>query len=165
MLTSIREAALRLNKNEVIGIYTDTIIGICCLEENQELLYKIKKRDLNKKFIRFIYDIKFIPNLTDSDKKKISKFWPGNNTIIIDNIGYRIPGHKKTIELLKEIDKPLVVTSANISGFSVVENETEFKEKFNKLKLLIDYKDQKYTNQASNILIYDKINQEFKKIR
>lgn len=164
MKLNINEAIMKLEQGEVIGLETDTIIGLASEIDYQQKLYEIKNRPLAKKIIYFIYDIKQIPGLDQTDIELIQSYWPGNNTIIIDDQGYRIPNHADVIALLKQLNQPLAVTSANLSGEEHVKNFDEFMCVFPNLDYFTTGLDLS-TNRASNIFLYDKVNKTFTQIR
>ena len=155
-----QEVIKQLEENKVIGLYTDTVMGIGCYYQNIEQLYQLKKRKKSKKIIALIYTVEQIPDLDEELKKEIVKFWPGATTIIYNDQGYRIPDNQKLLSLLAEIKKPLYVTSANISGEKECKNADEINEKFN-----VDcFDNEEYqSNQPSTIFLIE--NNEFIKLR
>lgn len=155
-----KEAIIQLKDNKVIGLYTDTVMGIGCFYENIDNLYQLKKRDKNKKIIALIYSVEQIPNLDEKIKNKIIKYWPGPVTFIYNDQGYRIPNNKKLLKLLEKIKKPLFVTSANISGEKECINDIQIFEKFK-----IDCFDNKEKESNIPSTIYLIKDNEFIKIR
>ncbi len=163
-IINIDEAVKQLNKGNVVGIPTDTVYGLAATIDNIGKLYEIKHRDNNKKIIYLIDDINKIDNLKKEDIELISTYWPGNNSIIIDDQGYRIPKHQDVIELIKQLGKPIAVTSANISGQEVVKTQKEFSEVFVDIDLLKDNINN-MSFKASNVYRYHKDSKEFEQLR
>ncbi|PKM92811.1 MAG: threonylcarbamoyl-AMP synthase [Elusimicrobia bacterium HGW-Elusimicrobia-4] len=131
----IKEIANEL-KNGKIAVYpTDTIYGIgtnaFCLSSVKKI-YKTKRRDKKPMpiFVDNIIKIKKIVKKISSGAEKLAKkFWPGPLTLVFEtnelgtmlmggrkNIAVRIPAHKVLLSIIKEINCPLIGTSANISG-------------------------------------------------
>ena len=81
-----------------------------------------------------------LPNLTEEQKRIPRRVWPGPVTVVLPveeeeffvrqlsptakeavyskegRIGFRVPNHPLTLEVLKQFDQPIVLTSANRSG-------------------------------------------------
>ncbi len=131
------QKAIKILKSGGIIIYpTDTLYGIGCDATNKkavEKLFKIKKRDKNKP-VSICASWEIIEELciiSDSAKKILKKNLPGKLTGILgikkntklsnlaiknNTVGARIPNHPFVLELLKNIDFPIIASSANISG-------------------------------------------------
>ena len=107
---------------------TDTIYGLvgsAFSKRAVKRVYKIKKRNKNKKLIVLISSIKdlekFKIKIDSKTKKTLSKFWPGKVSIVISNVAFRFPKNKYLIKILKKTG-PLVASSANPEGFKHAEN-------------------------------------------
>ena len=123
-------------KNGKIAIYpTDTIYGIgtnaFCLSGVKKI-YRIKGRD--KKPMPLLIDNimkirKIVKRISSGAEKLAEKFWPGGLTLVFEtnelgtmlmggrkNIAVRIPDNKVLLSIIKEMNCPLIGTSANISG-------------------------------------------------
>ena len=132
---NIKEIAGEL-KNGKIAVYpTDTIYGIgtnaFCLSGVKKI-YRIKGRD--KKPMPLLIDNimkirKIVKRISSGAEKLAKKFWPGALTLVFEtnelgtmlvggrkNIAVRIPAHKVLLSIIKEMNCPLIGTSANISG-------------------------------------------------
>ena len=95
-----------------------------------------------------LYEIAFF--VPEAAITLIDRYWPGALTVVLrksdsftslatggtDTIGVRIPDNDFMLKLLKEFERPLAVTSANISGEKPCTNHREVKDKFNGM---IDY--------------------------
>ena len=115
--------------NNVVIVETDTVMGMVSLRP--EAIYEAKQRPAEKKLIFFVHDIDQVPDLTPTEKKVISKYWPGALTIIKNGVSYRVPNHKNLLKLI-DITGPLYSSSANISGQKPVKDSLEAEKVFNK---------------------------------
>jgi L-threonylcarbamoyladenylate synthase len=139
---NIRNIVTHLNKGNIIALPTDTIIGLAADPANKNAykkLYAVKQRSLEKQIVWMVKDVSScmkIADIPDYILPALNKFWPGPLTIIskikssTNTIGLRIPNYKPLLSLLKQWDKPLGVTSANISGEKPINNFEELKKKF-----------------------------------
>ena len=125
-----------LNKGEVVAIPTDTVFGVAVRYDNLEAINKLKDakgRDESKPFPMMVASLNHIKQVADVDKKYeklINKLMPGALTIIVNKksgipdyvtngkstIAIRIPDDEYMLEVLQKVNKPLLVTSANVSG-------------------------------------------------
>ena len=106
---------------------TDTVCGL--LSINSDIIYELKKRSKTKNIILLINDVNKIENLTEKEKHILNKFWPGELSVIKNNISYRMPNDKKLLNLLS-ITGPLYCSSANISNEEVINNWKDAKKVF-----------------------------------
>ena len=129
-----KSAVEKLNNGSPIIFQTDTLPAIGSLPKFSEIIYKIKKREINKPLILMgSEDYQFIEYVQESAlndfKYMASKYWPGALTIVIPisekkkslitssnlTIGLRIPNSMIAKTLIKETG-PLLTSSANLSG-------------------------------------------------
>ena len=131
------DAALKVLRDGGVIIYpTDTIWGIGCDATNAdavEKIYKIKRRsdskslivlasdtDMINKYVQQVPEIAY--QLIELNDKPMTIIYPGaaglaENVIAEDgSVGIRIPMSDFCINLIKKFKKPIVSTSANISG-------------------------------------------------
>ena len=132
------------NKTEIFLFPTDTVPGIGCFLSSDCLtkLKKIKKRPSDKPFQLLLADKKDIKNLAKKLPpvyEKIKRFLPGGITLILKGnknlpegvlssegkVGIRIPNHKELRDFIRKNKKPLIATSANISGSETPKNLKE----------------------------------------
>jgi L-threonylcarbamoyladenylate synthase len=132
------------NKTEIFLFPTDTVPGIGCFLSSDcvKKLRKIKKRPSDKPFPILLDDNKDIKNLTEEIPavyKKIKRLMPGGITLILKGdknlpegvlssegkVGIRIPNHKELRDFIRNNKKPLIATSANISGSETPKNLKE----------------------------------------
>ena len=141
-----------LNNGGVILYPTDTIWGLGCDASNEKAIsriYKIKKRDINKPMISLVSDTNMLYKYTNSKKFKIP-FDNEPTTIIYNDVknlpkslvtkektaAFRISSDIFCQKLIKEFGKPIVSTSANISGKIIPKKYSEIT---NEIKDNVDY--------------------------
>ena len=149
-LEDIKKAIEALNKGGVIAFPTETVMGLGVLFDNKgayDLLNKVKNRPEDKPYTLMVASIKDIfkfAYVDDKFQKLIKEYMPGPLTILLkvkDNvaswvthntgiIGIRIPNHPVALELLKELNHPILVPSANKSGKAPAKTSLEVKEIF-----------------------------------
>ena len=143
-----------INNGGLVISPTDTVYGImgdACCEEVIKKVYEVKHRSYSKPLILLVsnYDMfmKYTSDISDLEWSIIKKFMPGEVTIILkksdkvsslitagsDYVGIRIPNNKDLLNIISELDRPVISTSANISGSDVITCvdmiEEELKEK------------------------------------
>ena len=116
-----------LMHNKAVLMETDTVLGL--FSKNEELLYSLKNRPKQKKIVLLVKDINQIPNPSKQLKRLAASFWPGQLTLIYNQISYRIPNHKEVLKVLPIVGS-VYCTSANISGEEPFRNSKEAFEKF-----------------------------------
>lgn len=130
------EAIDILRQGGIILYPTDTVWGLGCDATNKEAvakIFEIKKRSDSKSLITLVSDadmigkyVKVIPeiaiNLIEVNDKPMTIIYPGamglaENVIAEDgSVGIRIPQNEFCVQLIRRFRKPIVSTSANISG-------------------------------------------------
>ncbi len=141
-----------LEKGGIVAIPTDTVYGLAVDGTNKSAvqnLLALKKRK-NRPFTFFIPKVKIDNYAVITKKQIIEHLIPGPLTIIlekrcnvslplIDNkIGIRVPKTDFVIELLNRFDKPLAVTSANLTGYPPIISAYEIVEKFPEVEIVVD---------------------------
>ena len=148
-----------LRQGEVVGFPTETVYGLAIIYNDKKAfdkLYQIKNRSITKPISMMVsdtYQIEKVAYVDDKIKKVIDKFMPGPLTIILKakenlpehvtfnkpTIGIRIPNHKIALDILKKVNKPLLVTSANLSNEKALSKAKDVYNTFNgKIKSMID---------------------------
>ena len=160
----------KLNSGLPIVFQTDTLPAIGCLPKFSEMIYKIKKRDINKPLIlmgseKFQFD-DFVHESALVDFKYIaSSYWPGPLTIIIPvsekrksflsssdfTLGLRIPDFKMAKFLIKQ-SGPLLTSSANLSGLPTATDATEISINLPNVDILGPIPWEKCSGKASTII-------------
>ena len=146
-----------LEEGKLIIIPTDTVYGISCDATNIEAIKKVneaKKRKETKPLLILVSDIemlkKYTQDITPLEEKLMHKYMPGKLTMLFKKndllsdeltagspyIAIRIPEFEELLALIKKFNKPIVSTSANITGSDVVASLENLE---NDLKEKIDY--------------------------
>ncbi len=129
-----------LLNNQVVSFPTETVYGLGVVYDSEEAfnnLVKAKNRNPDKPFtlmLSSINDIGLYAEVTPEIKRVIKKFMPGEITLLLKPkehlypwvklnskyIGVRVPDYDEVRKLIHDCHKPLLVTSANISGEPVL---------------------------------------------
>jgi L-threonylcarbamoyladenylate synthase len=153
---SIEDALPVLNQSGLILYPTDTIWGIGCDATNSEAIkkvYALKNREEKKSLIILVDSIAMLEKYVDNPSPELLSFIATAQkptTAIFKNainlpsvlinedgsIAVRIPNDDFCIRLIQQFEKPLVSTSANISGEPSPQN---FNEVSGKIKSGVDY--------------------------
>ena len=132
----INELANILKNDGVISVPTDTVYGVCARissKKAHDKLMAVKNRPENKSFPIMCADeeqIRSIAVVNEIAEKLIKTFMPGPITIVLlknENIPNYVSNGKNTIavrmatsnvleELIRKVQMPIFMTSANISG-------------------------------------------------
>ncbi len=136
-ITRIVQAALLIQKGEVVAFPTETVYGLGADALNPSAVKKIfeaKGRPADNPLIVHIHDKKDLKklaiNIPEITEKIIEKFWPGPLTVVLkkskivpkittgglDTIAIRMPKNKIAALLIKKSGTPLAAPSANFFG-------------------------------------------------
>ena len=136
-LNKIREAAIEIQKGNIVLFPTETVYGIGAnaLDENAvNKIFKAKGRASDNPLIVHISNIEMLDELVKKvgklEKKLIDNFWPGPLTIIFDRkecvpnvvtarlntVGIRMPSNEIARKFIELANVPIAAPSANISG-------------------------------------------------
>lgn len=134
--TQLDRAADILNEGGVVVFPTDTVYGVAALARHTaaiEQLYRAKKRSPHLPLPVMVAT----PSQVDAVARSLpgswrlaAAFWPGPLTLVLPKrdallaivtagggtVALRIPAHNLALQLLRLVDEPLAVTSANLSG-------------------------------------------------
>lgn len=169
-----------LNEGGLVAFPTDTVYGLACKLDLlvMDKVYQAKGRDFNKPLPIMADSLKMLEKIADVDeksKKLIKTLTPGALTIVVnrkedldqafsqgkDTIAVRIPDDPWVLELIRELDTPIMVTSANKSGQPSLFLDSEVYEQLgNDIDLLVQGKAS--GKQASTIV---DVRQEVKILR
>lgn len=169
------EKAISVLKNGGVILYpTDTVWGLGCDATNEgavKKLFAIKKRMEDKSVICLVDNFEMIQNYADIFDENIKNLFLNERptTVILPqgkkmakgvinqngSVAFRIPNTKFCQALLKNLKKPLVSTSANVSG---QKTPSFFKEVGEEIKKAVDYIvpeefEENATHQPSRILL------------
>ena len=160
-LSNIKKSKFFLNRNECVGIPTETVYGLAANAYSDlatSKIFKLKKRPKNNPLIVHYYSLEKLKKdckINQSFIKLYKKFCPGPITFVLKlksknrisknvtnkkkTLAVRFPKHSLTRKLLKELDFPLAAPSANISTKVSAVSKKDVKEEFgNKIKFILD---------------------------
>lgn len=133
----VSKATEFLKKGKLVAFPTETVYGLGADMQNIQSiqrLYQVKKRPLSNPLALLIAFPDSLNELWQEvpplAKELIEAFWPGGltlvyykhpqvNSLITANsprLGVRMPNHSVPLALAKELGRPIVATSANLSG-------------------------------------------------
>lgn len=131
----IQAVVKQLKQKKVIAFPTDTVYGLGVIYDEEALaaLKYSKGRPENKPIptmVGSLAQMEEIAVLNEEAKKLAAAFMPGAFTMILkkkdsvadfvtngmETIGIRMPQDDFVLELLRQVDSPMLVTSANLSG-------------------------------------------------
>ena len=162
-----------LNEGGLILYPTDTVWGIGCDATNEEAVKKVfqlKQREDSKALICLVSDdrmlkkhVKNIPeaafSILDVTETPITIIYDNpqhlaSNLISSDNsIAIRIPNDDFCFQLLRRFNKPIVSTSANISGYPTPNSFKEISEEILKgVDYVVNLYRDKVCNKPSSII-------------
>lgn len=170
-----------LNKEQVISFPTETVYGVAVKYGSHKALDRLmeaKDRDYSKAITLMLSkkeDIDDYAVVSEDALKIINTFMPGKITLIFNKketvdsymtngkntIGIRIPDNKFVLKLIDKIG-PLLVTSANLSGYSNTTCTKEVLEQLDgRISLIVDGK----SNGDIASTVVDLTNEEVKILR
>ena len=171
--TEIHNALETLSKQQVILYPTDTVWGIGCDATNEiavSKIFELKNRNESKSLVVLVdsYSMleKYIDEIPDVIKTILSKNkkpttiiycnpkYLAKNTIAQDNtIAIRIVQDEFCKKLINKFGKPIVSTSANISGKSTPKSFIEIsKSILDSVDYIVNLHKKKITNKSSSII-------------
>ena len=160
-LSNIKKCRYYLNRNECIGIPTETVYGLAANAYSHQAvskIFKLKKRTKKNPLIVHYTNLKKLYKdcyLNDYFFKLYKNFCPGPITFILklkknskiarivtnnkNTLGVRFPRHSRTQKLLRSLSYPLAAPSANISKkISPVSKEDVQDEFGKKIKYILE---------------------------
>jgi len=160
LVKQISEAAEIMRRGGIVAYPTDTVYGLGADAFNTdgvEKVYRIKQRPYTMPLPVLLADKAQAASLAASISGfagcLMEKFWPGGLTLVLeadaslpacitgggDKIAVRVPDHIVPVTLVRELGKPIVGTSANISSYpSVVTAEEVAQQLGNEVDIIID---------------------------
>lgn len=160
-LSNIKKSKYYLDKNECVGIPTETVYGLAANAYSSKAtakIFKLKKRPKKNPLIVHYTYLKMLKNdceINNTFLKLFRKFCPGPITFVLklnknSKISRNVTNGKKTlavrfpkktiaIKLLKKLKYPLAAPSANISTNLSPVSKEDVKEEFGKkIKFILD---------------------------
>ena len=158
---TLHKSIVNLKKGNVVSLPTETVYGLAgnaYSKKSINKIYKLKKRPKVNPLIVHYFDYKNAENevvLNNNFFKLYKKFCPGPITFILkkrikskiqssvtanlNTVAVRFPNHRVMRSILKKIDFPLAMPSANLSsGVSPVNAENVADEFKKNIKLIIN---------------------------
>lgn len=162
-----------LSQQRVIAYPTDTVWGIGCDATNTDAVakvYSIKNREESKSLIILVDSLemlsKYIKNIPEKALKELKRATKpttiiyknpiglASNCVATDNtIAIRIVQNDFCIQLIKEFGKPIVSTSANISGEPTPKSFSEISDSIlDSVDYVVNLQQEKITTSSSRIV-------------
>jgi L-threonylcarbamoyladenylate synthase len=160
MPDAIESAVAVLKQGGIIAYPTEAVFGLGCDPDDDAALNRLlslKQRPAEKGLIIIAASLEqlkpYIKPLTEDQKHKLLASWPGRVTWLIpvkqnvsrllvgqhDSIAARVTAHPVASELCNQYGKPLVSTSANLSGLEPARTVSEVKKQFaNNVDFIVD---------------------------
>jgi len=144
------KAVAALNSHGIVAFPTETVMGLGVYYDDKEAYEKlniVKERTPGKPYTLMLYDpyvVSFFAIVDARAVKLIKKFMPGPITLLLkpkgglpewvtlgsQAIGVRVPSHKIALDFLYNLNKPLLVPSANKSDQAPCKTSKEVKKVF-----------------------------------
>ena len=164
-ISALEQSKSTLAAGGIIVYPTETVYGLGCDPSNRaavERLYKLKNIPPDKPCLLVVASIEMAEEygvFNDLARGLVSKYWPGPLTMVVpvksdcglvsnlinrtdQTVGLRWPAYKFAQDLSQAFGRPIVSTSANLSGkataFSLAEVELQFKGSVDQTDLMID---------------------------
>ncbi len=182
----IKNALTILQKGGTILYPTDTVWGIGCDARNKEAvtkIFKLKERAEYKSMVVLVCDeimvnryVKEVPaiawDLIESTEEPLTLIYPdgrmlAENIIAADgSVGIRIVKDEFCKKLIQKFGKPIVSTSANVSGETSPSSFNEIKlDIMNKVDYIVNLRQKEINNTKPSTIIKIAMNGEFKILR
>lgn len=155
-----REASECLKNGGVILYPTDTVYGLGCDAWNEKSIgriFRIKKRSVSNPALILIPSMSMLGEIVSeigpSAAQLMKKFWPGPLTLLFQpkiglpgllvsanfKVGIRFPDNQFCISLMEQLERPIVSTSANLSGVPAPDKMSDLISFFSeKVDLIVD---------------------------
>ncbi|MGB9098075.1 L-threonylcarbamoyladenylate synthase type 1 TsaC [Erwinia sp.] len=150
---SVEACIAHLRQNAVIAYPTEAVFGLGCDPDSEPAvmaLLALKKRAVEKGLILIAADYAQLQHyidelsLTDAQKERMLASWPGPVTWVIpsrpstprwltgrfDSLAVRVSDHPDVQRLCLGFGKPLVSTSANLTGLEPCRSASEVHQQF-----------------------------------
>ncbi len=186
MEEEIKNAIEVLRKGGTILYPTDTVWGIGCDARNKDAvakIFKIKQREEYKSMVVLVCNetminrhVKEVPEaaweLLESAEEPLTIIYPdgrmlAEKIIAADgSVGIRLVKDQFCNTLIHKFGKPIVSTSANISGENAPSSFNEIKlDILNKVDYIVNFRQNEINNTKPSTIIKMALNGEFKIIR
>ena len=153
-----RRVAEALARGGVVAMPTETVYGLAVRADQADAVARLREAkgrpadsDLTWHVARR-EAIEAFAELRPLARRLVERYWPGPLTLVLHGVppglehvardgwtGVRLPAHDATRDLLRKLDFPVVMTSANLHGETPLTEAAGVAELFgNKLELVID---------------------------
>ncbi len=146
------EIIAKILAGQLVIMPTDTTYGIICDATNDaavKKVYEVKRREYTKPLIILVSDEvmlnQYVKKISPLTQKIMQKYWPGPLSILFlknehlskfvsanEYVAVRIPKDETLRKLIAHLNRPIVATSANISGDEVITTVNEVSEELKK---------------------------------
>lgn len=150
---AVQRAVAALNNKEVIAYPTEAVFGVGCDPDSEEAVMRLlalKQRPVEKGLILIAASFEQLQpyiddsQLTEAQRATVFSRWPGPVTFVFpakpttprwltgrfNSLAVRVTDHPVVIALCQAYGKPLVSTSANLSGQPPCRTTAEAKAQF-----------------------------------
>ncbi|MFA6471719.1 MAG: L-threonylcarbamoyladenylate synthase [Candidatus Latescibacterota bacterium] len=156
----INNAASVLKNGGIIIYPTETVYGIGCDPLNADAVdrtMKLKQRDSSKTMLLLAESLEMVEAMAGTSDilahTLAEHFWPGPLTMIIKpskpvpeylkgstgGVAFRVTSHRLASAIIREFGRPIISTSANITGQKpIVTYESAYREFGSKADLVVD---------------------------
>ena len=162
-----------LGRSGVVLFPSDTVLGLGCDATNQDAvntLYLIKNRPQNKSLIALVADIEMLTTYVESIPQAVHEILKSNSsptTIVYPkakgiapmamaedgSMAFRVPKSGFALDLVKSFGKPIIATSANLSGEPIPENESQVDRRIlEQVDYVVPLKSDTYPAKPSRII-------------
>ena len=152
---------------------SDTVLGLGCDATNQDAvntMFLIKNRPQNKSLIALVADMEMLITYVESIPQSVYGILKGNSsptTIVYPkakeiapmamaedgSMAFRIPKSGFALDLAKSFGKPIIATSANLSGEPIPENESQVNRRIlEQVDYVVPLKSDTYPVKPSRII-------------
>lgn len=173
MITEIEQTIQYLDEGKIILYPTDTVWGIGCDATDSDAvarIYQLKNRKESKSLVILVNSFEMLKKYVEEIPESVLEILQtakqpttiifnhainlANNTIATDgSIAIRIPKHTFCLELIENFGKPIVSTSANISGEGTPKSFSEISQSIlDDVDYVVNLDREKITDKSSTIL-------------
>ena len=113
----MNDAVAALRAGRAVLLPTDTVYGLCALPEHENVLYELKGRDRSKPVALLAAEVEaLVAAVPDLDPSLLERYLPGPYTLVIGNVGVRVPLLPPAAAEVVRTVGVVAATSANLSG-------------------------------------------------
>ena len=159
---AVKKCVEAFKKGKIIVVPTETVYGVAALASKPRAVAKLvakKERQPGHALPLAVADLtmlrKVAPNVPPLAERLARKLWPGPITLVLDvnapqenywreyvapkgTIGFRCPDNPFLLDVLYELDEPIVLTSANYSGKEPACSVEEAEKELDFVDLFVD---------------------------